>query len=289
MSPKINAPRWLVRAVEERARGFLERGRLVFLSGPRFFGKSALLGRLGVSVAPVSLRDPARLYELGGAELASVGEAVRHAARRGSSERPVVLHVTDGQAMSPFESGEDGARARGEVLGQLLGAFDEPEVRAHVRLVVTSHIPFVELGSEAYWAMRLPECTIGDLSAEGTRAFGRLWGVDFAHGELEALRDRVGGHPYLTKLLFAAVEQGSSLERAICTSSDDDGPLAPFFRAAWEWLQEPELLRAAKEAVELEQRPANRATFALEVGGIVRPGSPPVPYGAVADWIGRLR
>ncbi len=295
-TPESVAP-WLVRPIETAVSAALGAGRIVFLSGPRFFGKSGLLERcLGTRQVwhTLSLHDPGMLLtELGqvvGTNSArSVQLALEKFARNPQSELRF-FHITDGQGLSPYDSGAELAARRYGLLAQMLTAVEDPDVRARVRLVVSSLVPFARMRSEntPYWSLRMGDRQVGDFTAFDTLALASMWTLNVNPTALRAIATEVGGHPFLTTLLFRSVAEGMPLGQALAMASLAEGPLARFFQVAREWFRDPILLRRAKQAVAEGQCASDRLGFALESLGIVRPGPVPVPYGAVANWIQRL-
>lgn len=165
---------WLDRPVQRAVGELLKAGRIVFLSAPKLFGKMSTLGHLDVRATPLSLYDldglRSKLSLLAPNEGASsIHEAIHQVARVSSASNPTILHITDGQSLSPLvEDGNHSARV--DALGQLLSAFQDPDIRSKVRLVITSLVPFSRVG-EGYWATRLPEQSITEFSVDESKEF----------------------------------------------------------------------------------------------------------------------
>mgnify|MGYP000119507084 CR=1 FL=1 len=229
---------WLDRPVQGAIGEILKAGRIVFLSAPKLFGKMSTLGHLDVRANPLSLYDlqslRSKLSLLShNEEATSIYEAIHQVAKVSSASNPTILHITDGQSLSPLV-GDGKCSARVDALGQVLSAFEYPDIRSCVRLVITSLVPFSRVG-EGYWATRLPEQSITEFSLEESKKLATSYGLTPSNKEVEELRLQVGGHPYLTSLVLkSAQESKNKLGEVLPLTSHDNGPLAPFFRAVWE-------------------------------------------------------
>jgi hypothetical protein len=102
-----------------------------------------------------------------------------------------------------------------------------------------------------------------------------LFGNPLGDTEISQLLDLVGGQPYLTRLAFYRLGQGSGttfvdlLQRA----SDDDGPFGEHLRARLSQLgRRPELSQAMAGLVSRNIPPKMAAFYRLHAAGLVRKG-----------------